>query len=286
MSDETAKLIEMVPTDYYRDLVGDCPSLSVSIAKKLIIDCPLRAWKAHPKLGNKPDDPTDAMDFGTVVHSKLSGVATSICVIEADDFRTKAAQQKRDEARANFQVPILARKIPHAEYAADAIRRCCGLSDPIFPLNGKWEQVIVWESHGVLCRAMLDHLGDGYIFDLKVTSNANPSDGHLAGHIHDMGYDIQSAAYIEAVESVRPELVGRVGFYFGFVEPTEDHLCSLVKLDEAMLELGRMRWRRAKRIWNECLSTNHWPGYPPGVHLISPRPWDMQQEEMESGNLH
>ena len=217
------------------------------------------------------------MQFGTVCHHKFSGVETEIEVIHAGDYKTKAAQQQRDAALAACKTPILEHELIEAQDVAASARAKC--LEAGIKLEGQWERVIMWDDDGVQCRGLLDHvdLAGAYILDLKTTSNANPVD--LGKKIVDDGYDIQAAAYIKAVESIRPDLTGRVKFYFCFVETSGKYLASIVQPDESMLTLGRMRWNQAKRIWRRCLESNEWPGYPPGVQFVSPAMWQLKEAE-------
>lgn len=278
----TAQLLDLSPAEYHKDPCPT-PSLSASIAKKLVMECPLKAWLAHPRLGNRPSFPTPDMQFGTVVHHLFSGVPGRIAVIEHDDYRTKAAQQHRDGALARGETPILARKLPEAQKVADSARKCCEQSGEDINLLGKWEQVVLWEEDGVACRGMLDHLQMlecPYILDLKTSSSANPAD--LGKKIVEDGYDIQMAAYLNAIHALDPSITGHIRPFFLFVETDFPYLASIVRPSEGMLQLGLARWERAKAIWRECLLKNQWPGYSKKVTTVFPTNWQLQQE-MEHG---
>lgn len=270
----------MSPAEYHRDPC-DGISLSVSIAQKIIMEAPIKAWMAHPKLGNQGKPPTRDMQFGTVCHHKFSGVAERIAVIDAEDYKAQAARESRDAALANNQTPILAREIPEAEAIAKKARQAC--MDAGLALAGKWEQVVVWDDDGTICRAMMDHLdlNTPYILDLKTTGDANPD--NLGRAIVGKGYDIQAAAYISAAEKLRPDMIGKIPFYFLFIETEYPHLNSIVQATESIIQLGASRWCRAREIWNRCLAADNWPGYPKGIQKVYPPPWALQHE-MEHGS--
>ena len=82
------------------------PSLSQSIGKVLLERCPRSAWYAHPRLNPafKPEDSTK-FDRGTVAHQLLIGKGRDFHIIDAPDYRTKAAQMERDMARAAGKTP-------------------------------------------------------------------------------------------------------------------------------------------------------------------------------------
>lgn len=272
------EILKVSPSVYHQDPC-EVPSLSASIAIKLVQECPIKAWEAHPRLGNVKCKPNRAMQFGTVCHHRFSGVHTEIVVIDARDYKTKAAQRGRDEALAAGKTPILKNEQSIVDATADAAIRAC--RDAGLGLSGQWEQAVMWDDDGIQCRAMTDHvdLESPYILDLKTCTNANPN--QLGRKIVDEGYDIQAAAYISAIESICPDLTGRIPFYFCFVEVGGNHLPSIVSPDESMLHLGRLRWKRAKRIWRECLASNIWPGYPRGITTVYPTNWQLQEAESD-----
>ena len=55
----TARLVRMPARDYHAD-PGETPTLSASIAKRIVNESPLHAWLKHPRLGGLPDEPTTA----------------------------------------------------------------------------------------------------------------------------------------------------------------------------------------------------------------------------------
>ena len=57
-----------------KDYHADCcpvPSLSSSIARKLINESPAHAYLAHPKLGKGPNESTNSLSLGSLVHSLM-----------------------------------------------------------------------------------------------------------------------------------------------------------------------------------------------------------------------
>src|SRR5215469_11135399 len=79
-------------------------SLSSSGARKLLPpSCPAKfAWERE-----NPPEPTKALDLGTAAHSLVLGIGKPLAWIDAEDWRTKAAKEWRDAARAEGSVPLL-----------------------------------------------------------------------------------------------------------------------------------------------------------------------------------
>jgi len=104
------------------------------------------------------------------------------------------------------------------------------------------------------------------ITDLKTSRDTSPV--AFARTIIAYGYDIQAAAYVSAVEHVRPEQVGRVRYQWIVAEIEEPYAVARIVPSESMMAHGRARWARALAIWERCLRTGTWPGYeidPPTI---------------------
>lgn len=283
-----ARILECGTDEYYRDPCAR-PSLSQSIATVMVQQSPLHAYLAHPRLGGVGQAPKDSWDRGTVIHSLVLGVDTGVHVIDASDFRTKAAQSARDEARERGVVPVLRAEYSDAILVAADIRRA--LEDLGIELTGRRELAIEWDEESSLgpvrCRGMLDHvdLERGLIDDLKTTRCASAK--HCARAAADHGYDIQHAAYTSALRKLRPELAGRESFRFLFAEELPEGaprraIVTPAKLDGQFRALGAARWQRAVEMWARCLAKNEWPAYTtPNEHPIQLEPpaWAIAQEQ-------
>jgi hypothetical protein len=285
MSEQLARVLDVTDEAYYADPC-DVPSLSQSIATILINQSPKHAWLRHPKLGGVAKKPTVATDAGSIIDDLLLGTGDRLAIIDADDYRTKAAQQARDLARVDGKVPVLRRVYTEAEEIARVLRERLGELGFVF--DGQRQVAIEWMEQGefgpVRCRGKMDHLilepGRGAIWDLKKIVSAHPRT--CARHAIDYGYDVQQAAYTSAVEKLRPDLAGRIDYVILFCEIEEPFAITPARPSGAMRDLGRARWHRAVRTWERCLRENHWPAYVDGVLHLDPPSWALANE---LGNL-
>ena len=256
----------------------DSPSLSSSCAHAIVSQSPLHAWHGHPKLGNgERGESTSEMDFGTLMHALvLGGGGPNIVSVEADDWRTKAAKEARDAARAAGKLPVLARKLEPALKLADTLRG--RLAAKGIKFEGQSEVTAVWRKDGVLCRARFDHMLTvrPVIYDLKFLNCADPvAFGATAAR---SGYDIQRAAYVEAYETLLPAAAGRVEFIFIVVESSPPWPFSLIQADGSMRELGERRWKRGREVWARCLESGTWPSYSNDVVSVGVPEWALSQD--------
>lgn len=276
MSSTSATGIFGLSAAHYHSDPCEIPSLSRSIAHILCTQTPLHAWYAHPKLN--PDftrEEAAKFDVGTAAHALLFHGEPGVEVCDFPDWRTNAAKEQRDAARAAGRLPMLPDQWAETQAMVAAAREQFAALDidPLPFTNGKPEQTIVWEEDGgVVCRARLDWLRDDYtvIDDLKTSSrSANPD--VWTRSIFSTGYDVQVAAYTRAVErttGVTPE------FRFVVVETSPPYALSVIALGPAALTIAEKKWRYAVEMWRRCLERDEWPGYPQQIAYAELPAWE------------
>lgn len=276
----SARILDVTIDEYHADAASPVPTLSSSIAHTLLTRSPLHAWTEHPRFGNVRPPPTEEVDDGQIIHGMLLGKGPQLEVIKADNYRTKAAQEIRDAARAAGRIPIIERKFAEVVSAAGKIKDNMAAAGVV--LDGESEVAIEWtEENGVLCRCRLDHYKDGTIYDVKKIVSADAETCKRSANTY--GYDIQRAAYVSAVEHLTPEREGRVPFLFVFVE-MEPPYCVVVRPpSSALCALGESKWRRARSLWKRCMDDCHWPSYAPGE--LEALEWAMLREEAIIGDV-
>lgn len=258
--------------EYHRN-----PALSASGAKRLLApSCP--ALFKHAQENGQ--EHRQAFDIGHAAHKAVLGVGADLEVIDAGDWKTKAARDARDAAYAAGKVPLLASEAEQVDAMAAAV-----LAHPqaaVLLAEGKPEQSAFWTdwTTGVDRRARLDWLtvhdnGTATMVDLKTTASAEP--GAFAKSVFAYGYDIQQQYYIDAVRSLG--LADRVRFVFVAVEKAAPHLVGVYELDARAEAIGRQRVDEALAVYARCTESGVWPSYAEGVRLIGPPPWLARQYE-------
>lgn len=276
------EILHLSADDYHADPAP--PSLSASIAHVLVKQSPAHAHSRHPRLGGVMPAPTRSMDRGTLAHALILGAGKEIAIVEGyDDYRSPKAREARDMAISQGKIPVLAEEYDDASFTARALRGKFASRFGI-EFSGESEIVALWgEAVGgaeVQCRAMMDHIALPRVYDLKSCRSAHPD--ACQRHAEDYGYAIQRAAYVSAIEHLRPEWAGRVDFIFVFYELEPPFEVTPLRMAGPFRELGERRWRRAVATWERCLRTNTWPGYADGIIDLEPPPWalakDLDQE--------
>lgn len=276
MSQITAPGIYDVPAaDYHADRLVSAPTFSRSIAKLLVYRSPRHAWFAHPRLN--PDYEADDLtkfDLGKASHALLLGSGERFAVIEAADWRTKAAKEAREQALSAGLLPILAPHWPQVQNMARAVRAQLEQHQEAVDAftRGKPEQTMVWQEGGVWCRARLDWLPDGGRFfdDFKTTVNAAP--GAWGDRVFfETGGDVQAALYRRGIRALGLHRDPVFRFVVAEVEPP--HCLTVVQPTPAALDMADRKVQRALDLWRWCLEHNAWPGYPSRTCHVDPPPW-------------
>lgn len=277
--------LDIASADYFADPCS-VPSLTQSIASVLLEQSPRHAALRHPKL-NPAWEPYEDTKFniGNAAHKLLIGRGKELVVVEADDWRTKAAKEARDEAHAKGNVAILAHQHVTARAMADAFKEqiraipeCDGAFGPT--KGGCGEVVIIAEYNGVMLRSMVDWMRDTTRLDDLKTTGMTASPDRLPYAMADGGWDLQAAIQERILDVLDPSMRGRRHHYFYLQENDDPYEVTVCELPEAVMTIGRAKLDRAIAIWSACMASNRWPGYPRVVQSPTYPPY-MEARVME-----
>lgn len=247
------------------------PRLHQSIAAEMLNRSPLHAW--HKAFGKKePEEYDRRKTLGSIAHALLFG-GKDIVPIAAENWRTNAAKEARDGAIAAGKLPILAAEYEEAQMlvriATEKLaerswaRRANSRQRMPLLLTGQSEITAIWSSRigRVLCEGRIDHLIvppprsrktlRALILDFKFCNSADRKT--CENKFVDYGYDIQEAAYREAVETIFPKLAGRVDSLYIFIETEAPYAVRVMPLAGSMRASGEYRWAKACELWGEYL---------------------------------
>lgn len=256
---------------YHNDPCAE-PSLSQSLAKVLIDRSPLHAAIAHPRLTVQdiPDDEAaekyvKAKAIGDATHMLLIERGKNLVVIDADSFRSDKAKTARADAETVGKMPILAKHYAEAQKIAIACRKQLGAhSESDCFLHGAGEVALIWQEGKLWFRCLVDWLHD----DLLAVDDLKTSAMSMAPHViglraADAGWAIQAAMIERGLDVLDPDNAGRRKFRFVGLEQESPYALNVMLMSEHWLTMGRKQLQHAINIWEHCMATKQWPGYPP-----------------------
>ena len=267
-------------------------ALSYSVAKIFLERTPAAAYAYHRLLGGAKAEPTEAQIRGTIFDNLLLGNdLAGIVECPFDSFRTDKAKAMRDGAFAAGKTPVIKAKLDECREVVEK-----ELRPNIGDIFGKKTKLrVAWMSdEDVLCHGELDALneygvkGEGLriegldegapvIFDVKICTCAIEASEDRK--IYDFDYQIQNAAYLDAMAALRPDLAERMQFVLVFCEVVAPFDIRFVRLARSFVEMGQMQWGRAVYGWRECMMTGQWPGSGRRVHEVSAPIWAVRKQQ-------
>lgn len=252
---------DLPDAEYHRDPVPG-GSLSYSSSKRLLApSCPaVFAYEREHGQQHKA-----AYDLGHAAHAAVLGVGAEVVIIDAPDWKTKAAQDQRKAAYAAGKTPLLASEAETVEAMAVKLQEHPIASALLDAKHGKPEQSLFRqeERHGLWLRSRVDWLGatddNGHAIvpDYKTTIAADPAS--ISKTVATFGYHGQQAWYTDMVLALG--LAESVSFGFIFQLKTAPYLVTVVELDDLAVEAGRRRNDTAIDVYAACRASGQWPGY-------------------------
>jgi len=281
-------IYEISEDEYHADPCPT-PSASSSILRVIATRTPRHAWYAHPRL-NPTHRAIERGDFdiGKAAHALLLEGEDRMAIVEADDWRTKEAKTARDGARASGKLPLLRTDYEAVKAMVAAARaQLVAHDDPDLQLLGladlaaMAERTIIWHDGRLWCRARADILVplNELFLDYKTTAGSAHPDVWSRNHLWP-GFAIQEAWYKRAARRVLGWQSPR--FIFIVQETKSPYALSVIELDPAAQDLAQRMMDGAWKLWQRCMDTGQWPGYPARVaHVGAPGFVAYQHEERE-----
>lgn len=267
-------------TDYHADPCPD-PSLSRSIAKIIARKSPRHAFVAHPRLnpdyGKKAR--SDVFDLGTACHTAVLNKGQGIVPAPFDDWRTNAAKEFREQARARGVVPLLTEQYDRVDTMRDAIMAQLpehGLSHLFDHAKGDSEVMAACiDPVAGWSRILIDWLtADLEIWDLKTTDiDLSWEDGSIGRYCSSQGFEWQHAFYERTMLNLYPEMEGRLKFRFLICEVKPPFQIYPVELPNDALAKGRDAVAKACAKWASAKKDGTWPRAVTGVRRVDYPDW-------------
>jgi hypothetical protein len=270
-------IYDIPSADYHRDPFPG-GSLSSTGARRLLPPgCPAKfRWEQEHGRPEKRH-----YDFGHCAHREVLGDGEDVVVIEASDYRTKAAQVARDEAYAAAKAPILRREYDEVVLPMAEALRAHPITGKLFaPGTGVAERSLFWwDGQGeqrVMRRSRPDWLPAAVpgrrliVPEYKTCASAAPDD--IEASVGRFGYYMQAAWNLDAIEALL-DLDQPPVFVFVFQEKDAPYVVTVAQLSTISMQLGRARNTRALNVYRRCRASGRWPGYSDEVLNLALPAW-------------
>jgi hypothetical protein len=112
-----------------------------------------------------------------------------------------------------------------------------------------------------------------WVFDLKGAKDVGPRWERGGDPI---GLDIQAYMHVHSLETLIPELAGRVNFADIVFQTYPPWDVVVLPWPDSALDVGKMRFERAVKAWAGAMASGFWPGM--GGRPIEVKPWQRERE--------
>lgn len=235
----------------------------------VIKDSPEKYWWRK----NNPEEPTQALLFGAMVHKMLLEPRTfknEYILYPNIDRRTKAG---REEFQAFVEQAGDRTLISTADYdiAKEMVKMVKWHPIAKELIKGRHEVPIFWTDDitGEICKVKLDVLKgrkDPIVIDYKTAMNAQTEAFNHS--IFKYGYYLQAFMYSEAVR-IKYKLDKRPDFIFIVQEKKAPYSVNVIKVMDDVMAAGEDCFRELIGIYHQCRMTGYWYGYNGPFNEIS-----------------
>jgi len=272
--------LHSIPAEEYHADPAPVPSLSSSVGKVLLSETASHAWTCHPRL-NPDFVPEEAAKFdrGKACHGLVLGDPQRFKIIDAADWRTKAAQEARNAARLEGMIPLLTHQMEDARAMHQAfVQQIAAHRDSadIFT-DGKPEQMLLWQENVrgtvIWCRGLLDWLPNNRTkpFGDYKTLAANVNPDNLNRYAFNAGWDFQDAFYRRGLQAL--EVAEDPHFKFVVQQAEAPYSVVVVDFPPEVKAYADGKVDEAIDYWAWCMKKNVWPGYPGYTCTLEMPPW-------------
>lgn len=276
------------------------PSLSSSIAVKLLQDSPFHAWAHHARNPKCiPRKASKEMNLGTVAHAlALEKSVADVVVIDPKDYPSRpkrkgeagsiprgwtnvAIKEARGIAIEDGKTPLLPDEMQTCRNMVEALLEYVERSEirGVFD-HGESEVTAIAQEGPVWLRCRPDWIthDKSIIVHLKTTARSAKPERFARGLLPSMGYDLALAFYQRVIAgAVGGSTVPR--YCILVQEQTPPYCPSLVSLNPEYESIMVREIETAVTTWRECMRTNRWPAYPTRIHYAEPKPWQIAEVE-------
>lgn len=250
------------------------PSVSSSALRKVLLECPARFY-AYSDINPDPyeKETSKAFGFGKAAHALMLGeprFETFFFVSPHEVFNKNPGKAWHDDWKAQVEAGNETRQLvrPSEMKIVERMVKAQRADPEVLNafVEGAPEKSIIWqdEETGVFLKARPDWLphkpAERLTTEYKTTVTCQPR--KLSAAVFQYGYEMQAALCLDAIETVMG--VTPKGMAHIVQEKDAPYLVELKLFTPEQINFGRLKYRKAVRIFADCLHTGKWPGWTKG----------------------
>lgn len=278
----------------YREYEKDpCPkpAMRSQQVKAILYQTPAHARASHPRLNPdwKARPPKTIYDVGIAAHALLVGGPRSLEILDFKDYKSKKAQELRDEAYDSGRTPLLEFRFESVTKMVERAEQQLLAHGCLAFTEGNAETSVGFKQYGAWCLTRPDWFlaradgNAGLIFDYKTTTNAHPA--AFKKRCFDLGYDVQAELQCRGVAAACKIERRLVEFKWVVQEVDPPYMLSIIGLEPIDWDRAGAKVSIAQRLWSYAVDSDTWPGYPLRTCYITAPPWH-DGEWMEIEQMH
>jgi len=222
----------------------------------------------------------DARHF--VIGQALDDVVTSGIALSSKYFRGTSLSRSTTEGKAQHAQRLIDNPgktwlSPEEWEEVQGMAKAIAAS-PFAPLidTATSQRTYYWTdpTTGLSCKCRPDWLMPGAIVDVKSTEDASAE--AFMRSAYNYQYHLQAAFYMDGMAAVWGEIPE--AFMFLAHEKTAPWASAYYFADGEMIEAGRAEYRKALRLYADCLSSDKWPGYSQQLQPLGLPRWAKREE--------
>ena len=264
-------------TDHPIDVYHADKSAVSSSALRQILKSPAAFYQAHYLRDETPDKVTKAKTLGSLVHMALlegpKFLENFIVMPDLGDMRSSKNREARDVWLAENQTKVVVKQ-DELDVIKGTIDSVIAHPDARHLLKNGVSEISGYyrdPETGIALRIRPDFFSPELMAFVDIKTTKDCAVNEFAKSIWNYRYDFQVGMYAEGIEQITGKKVDYVAFVA--IEKEPPYEVAVYIADDAMLNKGRADYRKALKIFHDCLLKNEFPMYQQKIQTISLPAW-------------
>jgi hypothetical protein len=215
---------------------------------------------------------TPSMATGTILHNAVLEGGKDLRVYPGKVKRGKEWEEFKEENKG--AIIVNTKEMEAANEAVSRVRKHRSAS--VLLRDSLNEVSIVWDDmNGIRCKARLDGVGDGYIYDYKTTRNIEA--GAFMRQAYSLDWHVQLAHYLDGWKTLTDQ--DGIVVYVLAQESKSPYDCRVFRFRSAILTGALLKRDQIASRIEDCWASGVWPGLDDEVTDFELPEWATENDE-------